>query len=376
MISLFSKKIFSVFSKTLLGLIVSFSSFSLKANVIITDADTGMPLAKASIFDKNGVFIGVADNEGKIPENISITSYPLNIRYVGYVPLTVTSPDLGTVTMTESTYTLPEVVVDDVSRNIIYLQVFVREYFTLDNTKDTIAIFKEQITDYAIPVGKAKYKGWKKPRILAEEQYEFKKIEKKDISVDTLIYTEKNNKSYATNFDITQKFKLPETILSGDVSEYVKDGKYSMEERWIQTRDNYIYENDALANDKDHIYQPAILKIFGASAAQTLNESRYKFEKGIKSGVGVENLVEASNNFNIILKGKLFKKATEQNEDTNTSFYSEMFVIDRGYITAEEAKELKNEPPVIDLKKFKLPEGIPTPPEEIVKLKTAVLNSL
>lgn len=347
---------------------------TVEAEIIIKDFQSGLPLPKASIFDKNGVFIAVTDDEGIVPENISAASYPLNIRYVGFSPLTVASPNLGVVTMVESTYTLPEITVDDVSRNILYLQAFVREYGTLDNEKDTLAIFKEQIVDYAIPIGKAKYKGWKKPRLLAEREYRNTKIEKKKSHLDTLSYTESFTGN-STNFDISQKFKVPQPILSGELSEYVKDGKYSPEERWFVTQDSYIIEQDELANHKDHYYQPSILKLLGASAAQTRNEARYKFEKGEKAGVSIEKLTEATSNWDMILKGKLFKKITEQNEDTKIAIYSEMFIIDRAYLTAEEAKELKKEKPVIDISGFKVPEGIPEPPEEVIKLKNAVIES-
>lgn len=361
----------SLTAKLFLTMLLMVGALELKAETKITDAETGMPLPKASVFDKNGVFIAMTDENGIVPENISSYSYPLNIRYVGYVPLTLMSPDLGTVTMEESTYTLPEIVIDDVSRNILYLQAFVREYGTLDNSKDTVAKYKEQIVDYAIPVGKAKFKGWKKPRVLAQQEYELLKIDKKKTSIDTLMYSE-GGKLRSTNFDIAQKFKMPESILSGDSTEYVKEGKYSREERWSVVGDSYIYETDGLADNKDHYFQPGFLKLFGMSAAQTIDEHKYKFEKGAKPGASVENLVEASENFDIILKGKLFKKATEQNEDTNMQFFSEMFIIDRAYISADEAKELKKDAPVINMDKFKVPDGIPAPPEEVVRLKAAV----
>lgn len=372
--SQFSKMIFSVSPKALLIMIFVFNFLCLNAEVRIVDSETGQPLAKASIFDKSGIFIGTADDEGNIPQNISSLSYPINIRYVGYVPITVTTPQAGTVSMNESSYTLPEIVVNDVSRNILYLQVYVREYHTLDNSKDTVAIFKEQVTDYAIPIGKAKFKGWKKPRLLAENQYKYTKIDKKKSSIDTLSYKEKDNKSITTNFDITQKFKLPVSLVAGEAREYVKEGKYYPEEKWTATEDYYTYDNDGLANNKDHIYTLNFLGLIGGS--QTMDDSHYKFERGSKSGVGPENLIEASHNWNMALRGKIMNKASEQKEDTNTSFYSEMFVIDRAYLTTEEAKELKKDAPVIEMNNFKIPEGIPAPPDEVVNLKQSVLESL
>ncbi|MCH5230021.1 MAG: hypothetical protein J1F12_08535 [Muribaculaceae bacterium] len=364
-----------IISKLLIFVLLIASFFTLKAEIKVTDAKTGQPLPKASIFDKNGVFIAVTNDEGIVPQNVAASSFPINIRYVGYVPLKLLSPDIEIVTMEETSYTLPEVVVDDVSRNILYLQAYVREYATAENSKDTLAIFKEQLVDYAIPVGKAKFKGWKKPRVLSQQEYEYKKIEKKDISIDTLLLNE-GGKMRSTNFNITQKFKLPESILSGDSTEYVKYGKHYPEEKWNVRGNYYIYENDKLADYKDHNFQPGILKILGMTMAQTMCDYKYIFEKEGKKGANVENLVAASENFDLIMKGKTFKKATEQDEDTKLAFFTEMYVIDRAYLTADEAKELKKDAPVVEITNFQVPSGIPAPPEEVVNLKAAVLESI
>lgn len=372
--SLFFKGSISFMAKAMV-ILCMFSIFpNIKAETKITDAQTGLPLPKASIFDKNGVFIAVTENDGLIPSGVSSYSYPLNIRYVGYIPLTLNSPDLGVVTMEETTFTLPEVTIDNVSRNILYIQAYVREYLTAENANDTLASFTEQIVDYAIPVGKAKYKGWKKPRVLSQQEYEYKKIERKKSSIDTLMLTE-GGKNRSTNFNIAQKFKMPESILSGDSLDYVKYGKYYPEEKWMVNGNYYIYEKDDLANNKDHIFQPGFLKVFGMTMAQTMNDYKYIFEKGNKPGASVENLVAASENFDLIMKGKAIKMATEQKDDTKLSFFTEMFVIDRAYITADEAKELKKDMPVVEIKNFQVPEGVPAPPEEVVKLKAAVTEA-
>ena len=49
-------------------------------------------------------------------------------------------------------------------------------------------------------------------------------------------------------------------------------------------------------------------------------------------------------------------------------------MIDRAYLTADEAKELKKDAPVADIKTFKVPEGIPALPQEVSNLKEAVLK--
>lgn len=365
--SLSCKTICSIASKAVILLFFCGAFLNLKAEVRITDATTGQPLPKASLFDKFGLFIGVADDKGVVPSTISNLSYPLNIRYVGYQPIEVASPDAGIVGMQESTYDLPEIVVDDVARNLLYLQAFVRDFTTLEDANDTLGHYTEQIVDYVIPIGKkAKFKGWKKPRTLATKTYKQIKAERKNKSVDSLSYNE-NYQKFSPGFSITDKFVMPTPIAAGEVTEYVIDGKYSPEEKWFVIGDNYIVEKDAMSDYKDHYFQPAFLKMFAASAAMSKNESRYKFEKGDKAP-GVENLVEASLTWDMILKGKLFKKLSQASDDSKINDYAEMFIIDRAYLTAEEAKDLKKNPPVIE-SDFKIPSGIPAPPAEIQKLK-------
>lgn len=373
--SIFFNRTQTLIMRLLIAFFIIGQFFNLSAEIRVTDAETGQPLPKASVFDKKGVFIAVTDDDGIVPESVSLASYPINIRNVGYIPLKLMTPDLGIVTMDEATYTLPEIVVDDFSRNILYLQAYVREYATIENSKDTMAMFTEQIVDYAIPVGKAKYKGWKKPRVLAQREYEYLKIDKKKTSIDTMLVKD-GGKFRATNFKISQNFKLPESILTGDSTVIVKHGKYYPEERWSIAGDYYIYETDGLSDYKDHYFQPGFLKLFGMSAGMSMDDRKYIFEKGTKRGADVENLVAASENLDLIMKGKIIKKATEQKEDTKMAFFTEMFVIDRAYLTAEEAKDLKKDVPVVDIAKFKLPEGIPAPPDEVLNLKAAVLNSL
>lgn len=354
-------------------LLTLFLSQVAEAKVTIVDGETGQPLSKASIFDKFGLFIGIADDEGNIPLSIPITSYPLNIRYVGYEPIEVTTPNEGVLAMQESTFMLPEIIVDEVSRNLLYLQVYVRDYVTIENSTDTVGQYSEQIVDYVIPIAKkTKFKGWKKPRVLATKKYKKIKKDRKQSSVDTLTYNDNPDK-YSPGFSIAEKFTVPEQLLSGEQTEFIINGKYGPSEKWTALGNNYLYEIDHLADNKDHVFAPAFLKLLGASASQTTNEANYKFEKGNK-GVSVENLIEASQVWDIILQGKIFKKASGQKEDSKMKSYSEMYVIDRAYLTAEEAKELKSNPPVIE--KFILPEGLPSPPKAMAELKEAVIESV
>ena len=70
------------YSTVLVMLFVSILQMETPAfNVVIADSMTHIPLPNASIYDKNGVAIGMSDDRGVLPE-LSKNSYPLTVRYL------------------------------------------------------------------------------------------------------------------------------------------------------------------------------------------------------------------------------------------------------------------------------------------------------
>lgn len=357
----------------LLFLVFSFA-FGLNAGIRVTDAKTGQSLPKASVFDKNGVFIAVADDNGYIPENVSSNSYPLNIRYVGYLPINVANPDIGVVKMEESTYALPEITVDDVSRNLLYIKAYERNYQSGTDANDTINYFTERIVDFVLPLTKkAGHKGWNNGRVLSERQYSHIKQKRKNKSRDTLVYRENRyNKSYG--YKIDEECVIPESLLKGDSLKVIIQGKYSPKDVWTKVGDKYVLTRDNLADYKDHVNSPAYLKLLGSTTDFTRQENVYKFSPDTKGKIKPDDLTEAAYFDELLLKGKMWKMASEQKDPIPLKSYGELYVIDRAYLTADEVKELKKNQPVIDIS-FEAPEGIPAPPLEIVNLKAAVIET-
>lgn len=339
--------------------------------VIITDGESNTPLAKASIFDKNGVFIAVADEKGKVPQSVSEKSYPINVRYVGYTPVEVQNPNAGIVKMQESAYTLPEITIDDVSRNHLYIKAYERTYENEVDPNDTLLYFTERIVDFVLPLSKAaKNKGWKKGRVLSEREYAHVKQQRKDKSRDSIRYREnKNNNSFG--YQMNTDFIIPEALIHGDSTKVVIPGKYYPKEIWTKVGDNYVLLKDNLADQKDHINSPALLKMLGGTVDITRDEYVYNFSPDSKGKIKPDMINEASYFLDLYLKGKLWKMASQQKEDLPLQCYGELYVIDRAYLTADEVKELKKNPPVVDTS-FKAPEGIPAPPTKLLKLKEAV----
>ena len=343
--------------------------FTTNAEVRILDKETEDPLAKASVFDKNGKFIAVTDDNGGVPVNISENSYPLNVRYVGYIPQDIASPDEGVIRLVETSYDLPEVTVDSESHNHLVITAYVRNYLTRTTGKDTVVSFEEQIVDFMFPMTKkAKVKGWNKARVLANRSYDWGKNSKRD----TVRYNE-DYKGYSYSYDLDDKFILPQTIASGNAIKEIIPGKFSDKETWRKRGETYFLEKDGLADYKDHINKPALAKILGLTMSMDKDEAKYKFTENGKSQFYPEDVLEAVISYHMNMSGKGIKYAYDTKDPIDLYGYGEMFVIDRAYLTAEDAKELKKNPPVVSMN-FKAPENIPLPPPQMVKIKERVLN--
>lgn len=355
----------------------SLLSFSGNAAVVVTDLESGLPLPKASVFDRNGVFIGMTGEDGEVPADIPASAYPVNIRYVGYLPADVHSPDSGVVALEESPYVLPEIVVDDKSRNMLYVKAYVRDYSSGLHSTDTMTYFSESIVDFMIPLAeKPKYKGWKKSRVLAEREYGRVVRDRNGERRDTLTYTENSNTTGRT-FSLSSRFDVPREILDGTERKVVVDGKYGPRDVWTAVGESFLLDRDILADQKNHVSSPALLKLFGMTIDFTREENLYKFDRVEgRSVLRPDMISEAAFFFDVTLKGKAFKWITKQKEPVDISAYSELFVIDRAYLTVDEAKELQKDAPEVDAGSFSAPEGIPPVPAEVRRLKESVIENL
>lgn len=346
-----------------------FISLTVNAEVRIIDKETELPLAKASVFDKNGKLIALTDDNGIVPSNITTLSYPLNIRYVGYIPMDVASPEEGDIKLEETSYDLPEVTIDTESHNHLVVTAYVRNYLTRPSEKDTVICFEEQIVDFMFPLTKnAKVKGWNKARVLAQRSYDWGKNSRRD----TVRYTE-GNKGYSYSFGLDDKFILPDAMAAGNSLKEIVPGKYSDKEIWQKRGETFFLEKDGLADYKDHINKPTLARILGLTMSMDQDESKYKFHDNGKKQFSPDDVLEASVMYHMNMSGKGFKYAYDIKEPIDFYGYGEMFVIDRAYLTAEDAKEIKKNQPVIPLD-FKAPENIPLPPPQMIKIKERVLK--
>ena len=370
------------FRKIRLGIVLTalvfiFSSLCADATVIITDAETGEPLPKASIFDSKGCFIAITEDNGAVPTTVEAAAYPLNIRYVGYVPIEVSAPDAGIVAMLKNTYELPEIVVDNAERHLLHVLAYERSYEYEYTIADTLLRFTERMVDFVFPLSKkVKFKGWQNARKLAERQYIHNVKYRKEVKGDTLIYKENTSaRGHNYFYALADKYEVPEDLVNGASSKVVVDGKYSPKATWSKVGKNYFLATDDLADKKDHVWAPAILKLLGLSLEFTRMEFLYKFSADATGSITPDMMDEVAYYLNFIGKGKFIKKAMRQSEPVPVQCYGELYVVDRAYLTDEEAKALQKNPPSVAVDTFQAPPHIPAPPAEFIRLKAEIMAS-
>lgn len=110
---------------------------------IVADSVTLRPLPGASVFNRHGSLIGITSAGGKSPY-ISPSNYPITVRYLGYKEASLTHADTDTIFLTQTTATLPEVVIESRQHKLLHLLAYVREYSTLTTYTDTVFLFREK----------------------------------------------------------------------------------------------------------------------------------------------------------------------------------------------------------------------------------------
>ena len=335
------KKLLSI----ILSLTILMGAFDANAFRLI-DAETKAPLPLASITDCSGNVVGMTDKSGVIPE-LQKDRYPITFNYMGYASLQILKPAEDDVKMIQQDYELPEIVVIPGSRPLLHLTGYMREITSVLSSSDSVAIFKESVVDFLVPVEKTKVKGWNKARELASKTYVRMSNSSGLDSVSTNHEYEfmlwGNRKSL-----IPSGTKIPAKIKGTDLACDTIMGKYYPKIIWWKNGDITRWHGDALANEKNHVTTPWALKLFGLTADVTEISENYVFDTPDGDFIRPTDLRQVSVTIDMLAKGKLFKKAFDSSSPVNVRTYMELYLTDREFLSEEEGKELKKEVPFIE----------------------------
>lgn len=347
--------------------ITAFLWFSeLTAQTHIVDATDGSSLPKASVFDRKGNLVAVSSDDGFVPR-LDPDLYPITVHFLGYETGRLTSPDFAELRMTPADYPLPELVVSQGDRNMLHLTAYVREYGSMTSSNDTAALFCEKIVDFVIPMTqKAKFKGWDKGRQLASRMTVRKKLPD---GTDSIRRSESKLSTIIDAVRMAQKIDVPDALVQGKAGKVTIAGKYSPEYVWHVIGDDYLLDEDRLSDKKGHVYTPNAAKLVGLTLDLRRLDNQFRFKDVRGREATIVDLLSVSTHMEFTGRGKMFKWALGVTPPIEINIYSETFIIDREYLTAEEAKELKNNPPSPSSIKIQAPLYAPQLPPAIAPLQ-------
>lgn len=308
--------------------------------VVVVDSITGEPLAKASVFDRNGKPAGMSSDSGELPD-LNLSSYPLSVHYIGYLPATVSRPDCGPlVRMREMSLNLPEVTVNVNKREVLYLTGYVREYSTLTTVTDTVMLFREKAVDFMIPTKKAgrSYRGWTSPRLLSSRSYyRFASY----YGLDSVSDYYRQHFSWADRVGVIDRVPMPIGLRRKSNAGDTIYGKYGISSLWHRSGESVTLEVDVLADSMNRKWVPDLDAFMHGSVDFNRFDLKISFDDVGESMLMAENISGISCNIDSKGRGWSLFQVFRHDEPFYVNTYSEIYITGREYIPVSRARKLE-----------------------------------
>lgn len=336
--------------------------------ITVVDSVTHYPLVNASVFSRSGAFLGVCDGKGRVPI-ISKDDYPLTLRYLGYYEKTTDQSLRDTLFMVENVMELPEVVVETKKRTVLHLLAYVREYSSMTTLADTVSLFREKMVDFMVPLSShGGFKGWTLPRVLTSKSYyRFTDSEGLDSVSDRC----RHHFSWTDWMGLPPRKRLPSGLLSSENATDTMHGKYSASQVWRKNGGRIIVDADILADTISRSWVPDLSSFFRRETDFDRFNAHYAFENVFVSELDCSML--AAYSFNIESKGRgrgmfMFNR---RDEPFYVTTYSEVYILDREYITPKEARQWEKKSSSVEME-LMVPEEAPELQPSVLELVTRV----
>ena len=331
----------------------------------VIDATDSIPVSTASIFDFNGNVVGYTLADGTFSD-IPATVYPITIRCLGYEPLVIEEPKDTVWYMKQCFYDMPELVVIPGDRNVMKQILYIRNYFSLCNEIDTVTYFVEEMAYRYVPATEeAKIGVSNQIHCTNCRSFSMHKID----DLDSVAY-EENSKSFIMTSTLTRlsskEILVHESLKNDSTGYYEKKGKSGP--TLVQRLSNgvFTFKEDMLADKKNHSLSPWPLKLLGftmeinqfyTTNAFSINEDGKYYPKDLQEA---GFMLEAEG------RGKYIRMALNSKIPVTVRAMTELYVVDRNFLTQEEAKEESAKE--VSKMDFVLPSNIPSLNESTRKL--------
>ena len=296
--------------------------------------DDGDPVVGAAVFDNQERVLETTDCNGVFTAP-DANLFPLHIKALGLIDTYIQAPT-ATVRMAASPVALSEIVVDNDKRPILKLTCLLKETSGFTTTTDTMSIKGEYMVEFYLPMKKVKkFKAIKEPLVRAERvAYRNTVKDQQDLDKDMLSFKDVVSLKYKP---FNEKESLKAKASGTDTTFAKKTGR--PERIFRKSPHDYTMRIDQLANEKNGIMSPNVLKIFGLTMDFTQLLATYQYEPSDSGMHSISDMTGMTLSFEVTGKGKLIKKFLNTKDDVDIYGYLELIPLDREFLTVEDAKE-------------------------------------
>lgn len=341
------------------------------SHIVVADSATRLPLSGVSVFSRSGKALGVSNHDGTLPF-IDPARRPATLRRLGFAEAVI-SPGFtsDTVFLRESITELPEIIVESRQQKVLHMLAYVREYSTLTTYSDTVFLFREKMVDYMLPgPGKSKLRGWRRPRVLSSRSY-YRFTDA--FGIDSVSDKCNHHFSWSDWAAIPPESCLPSRLRRGCPSDTVM-GRYSPAEIWSRRGDRLLLDVDVLADTTGRKWAPGLRSFFRDDIDFELFRIRFNYADVTDDSIRPLDLTGYSFNIESNGRGRGMFKFNRRDEPFFVSTYSEVYFIDKEYITVKEARRWEKLKIDHDnLRIYEAPDAPPLQPE-ILALVDRVTN--
>lgn len=304
---------------------------------VIADSVTHEVLSSASVFGKDGQFLGITRADGKIPY-AAPQDYPITIRYMGFTEKTVTRADADTVFLQENFMELPEVVVESRQTKVLHILAYEREYSTLSTYTDTVSMFREKMIDFILPDGeRTSFKGWRYPRILKSRSY-YRFTD--NHGLDSVSDRYNQHFTWSDWIGAFPPARIPSSLAEVEEGNDTLRGKYSPTEIWVRNGSRLTLDIDVLADTASRRWVPNLASFFRKDNID-FERFRLRLQYGNVAGnmIGPLDLTRYSFNIESRGRGRGMFRFNHIDQPFFVTTYTEVYILDKEYITVKEAKK-------------------------------------
>ncbi len=344
-------------------MLIGLCTASAAGRIVIVDDVDNEPVVGATVVSRSGLILGITDADGRI-KGLKPSDFPLEIRSLGYEPMSVPE-EVDTLALHVAVYPLSEVSVTPGDRPICRVVCYTREYSTVSANVGTEQMYGVNMTECYI--ADRELKGYDSSRAIpsvrkSRGSHGIIRFAGTD-GTDSVII---RNVSYLPFLKIMDaqifpeaEVREPQAIKNGAIKFTTKD-KSGAEFLHRKLGSLYIRIKDPLSSKKNHMYSPIIAKMLGFTIDFKEMDIQHAFQANNVGKYDPGDLVFGKLNFNMLARGKWFKKMMNTKEPLDMNYYAEFYPVEVSYHTIDEYKEMIKNPSPIE---FKEPDNLqPLPP--------------